>query len=111
NPVQQGPQSNEADATTYFPQPGSISVDQATDTSLRVNWTRPADNGVYMYEILRGLVAGQEFPMGNTISDTGGPLTFIDGSVVAGASYFYKVRVHDPVSKNVSLPTTEATGS
>ena len=97
--------SSEATVLTYFPTPTGLTVSAGvpSDTTVFVSWTRPAGSA-FTYDILRGFAAGQEF-LATTFVDSGtGSINVSLGGEVPGGSYFFKVRVHDPASGNVSQP-------
>ena len=81
--------------------PGSVTVNSATSSSLRVNWSASSDNvGVTAYEVFRGATS---------VGTTAG-LNFTDGGLAANTTYSYQVRARDAAG-NWSAKSTTVSGT
>src|SRR5439155_10619055 len=65
----------------------------------------PAAGGPYHYDVLRGLAPDQYVVAASCLGTGANPETCGDSGLVQNATYHYRVKVDEPVSGNVSLPT------
>jgi fibronectin type 3 domain-containing protein len=93
--------------------PGKPELTSVTKTSVTVTWTAPA-GGATSYELQRALTANGTW----TTIASGGALTFTDGGLTAGTTYYYRVRALNadagagawsPIASTTTLPAAPGT--
>jgi fibronectin type 3 domain-containing protein len=106
NSVGEGPESNEAASDPDLPTSPSLTAEAEWD-GVVLTWTAPTSNGsspISSYQVFRGNNSGTL----TMIAELGNVLIYEDGAVVAGSTYYYKVRAvngqgEGPFSNEVSV--------
>src|SRR2546421_200467 len=114
NAAGEGPRSNEASATPTAPAtpPGAPQGLSATagDATVTLTWSPPSSNGgspITNYRIYRGTASGSE----TLITTIGNLLTYSDGAVSNGVTYYYQVSAVNNVGEGPRSNEASATPS